>query len=97
MSYNWYGEEYVSVDSFHKIMMTNYSPEGNYAPGASESDKVSFVFAPQEGAPSVIRLTQYANTVDFGSNAFGIKTAAKTYFGITPKELTAEQSAVTGM
>ena len=39
-------------------------------------------------------LTQYANTVDFGSNAFGIKTAAKTYFGITPKELTAEQSAV---
>lgn len=63
MLYNWYGEEYVSVDSFHKIMMTNYSPEGNYAPGASESDKVSFVFAPQEGAPSVIRLTQYANTV----------------------------------
>jgi len=39
-------------------------------------------------------LTQYANTVDFGSNAFGIKTAAKTYFGTTPKELTAEQSAV---
>ena len=39
-------------------------------------------------------LTQYANTVDFGSNAFGIKTAAKTYFGITPKQLTAEQSAV---
>ena len=26
-------------------------------------------------------LTQYANTVDFGSNAFGIKTACKTYFG----------------
>ena len=39
-------------------------------------------------------LTQYANTVDFGSNAFGIKTAAKTYFGITPKELTVEQAAV---
>jgi penicillin-binding protein 1A len=39
-------------------------------------------------------LTMYANTVDFGSNAFGIKTAAKTYFGCTPKELTAEQSAV---
>ena len=39
-------------------------------------------------------LTQYANTVDFGSNAFGIKTAAKTYFGTTPKELTTEQSAV---
>ena len=34
-------------------------------------------------------LTMYANTVDFGSNAFGIKTAAKTYFGVSPKELTA--------
>jgi penicillin-binding protein 1A len=32
-------------------------------------------------------LTQYANTVDFGSNAFGIKTACKTYFGCSPKEL----------
>ena len=39
-------------------------------------------------------LTQYANTVDFGSNAFGIKTAAKTYFGTTPKDLTVEQAAV---
>lgn len=39
-------------------------------------------------------LTMYANTVDFGSNAFGIKTAAKTYFNCTPKELTAEQAAV---
>ena len=39
-------------------------------------------------------LTQYANTVDFGSNAFGIKTAAKTYFGTTPKALTADQAAV---
>ena len=39
-------------------------------------------------------LTQYANTVDFGSNAFGIKTAAKTYFGTTPKMLTVEQAAV---
>ena len=39
-------------------------------------------------------LTMYANTVDFGSNAFGIKTACKTYFGNTPKELTTEQAAV---
>ena len=39
-------------------------------------------------------LTMYANTVDFGSNAFGIKTAAKTYFNCTPKELTIEQAAV---
>lgn len=39
-------------------------------------------------------LTQYANTVDFGSNAFGIKTACKTYFGCAPKDLTADQAAV---
>lgn len=39
-------------------------------------------------------LTMYANTVDFGSNSFGIKTAAKTYFNTTPKDLTIEQSAV---
>lgn len=39
-------------------------------------------------------LTMYANTVDFGSNAFGIKTACKTYFNTTPQNLTAEQAAV---
>lgn len=39
-------------------------------------------------------LTMYANTVDFGSNAYGIKTACKTYFNTTPSEMTAEQAAV---
>jgi len=39
-------------------------------------------------------LTMYANTVDFGSNAFGIKTACKTYFGTTPKDLTTDQAAI---
>ena len=39
-------------------------------------------------------LTMYANTVDFGSNAYGIKTAAKTYFGTTPKNLTPDQAAI---
>ena len=39
-------------------------------------------------------LTMYANTVDFGSNSFGIKTASKTYFNTTPAKLTTEQSAV---
>ncbi len=39
-------------------------------------------------------LTMYANTVDFGSNAFGIKTASKTYFGVQPHQLTADQSAI---
>ena len=36
----------------------------------------------------------YANTVDFGSNSYGIKTAAKTYFNTTPKEMTTDQAAV---
>lgn len=39
-------------------------------------------------------LTMYANTVDFGSNAYGIKTASKTYFNTTPANLTTEQGAV---
>lgn len=39
-------------------------------------------------------LTMYANTVDFGNNSFGIKTAAKTYFNVKPSELSAKQAAV---
>jgi len=38
-------------------------------------------------------LTMYFNTVDFGSNAFGIHTAAKTFFNTTPDKLNFEQSA----
>ena len=39
-------------------------------------------------------LEMYANTVDFGSNAYGIKTAAKTYFATTPSRLKIEECAV---
>lgn len=39
-------------------------------------------------------LTMYANTVDFGSNSFGIKTACKTYFNTTPANLTVDQAAI---
>lgn len=39
-------------------------------------------------------ITMYANTVDFGSNAFGIKTASKTYFNTTPAKLKTEEAAV---
>ena len=39
-------------------------------------------------------LTMYANTVDFGSNSFGIKTACKTYFNNTPAQLTPDQAAI---
>lgn len=38
-------------------------------------------------------LTMYFNTVDFGSNAFGIKTACHTYFNTTPDKITVEQAA----
>ncbi|WP_321423898.1 transglycosylase domain-containing protein [uncultured Bacteroides sp.] len=38
-------------------------------------------------------LTMYLNTVDFGSNAYGIKTACKTYFNTTPEHITIEQAA----
>ena len=50
--------------------------------------KLEYFFTKQE------ILTQYANTVDFGSNAFGIKTACKTYFNCKPQELTAENAAI---
>lgn len=39
-------------------------------------------------------VTLYLNTVDFGNNAFGIKTAAKTYFNVTPMELKPEECAL---
>lgn len=39
-------------------------------------------------------LTMYANTVDFGNNSYGIKTAARTYYNTTPDSLTVDQCAV---
>lgn len=39
-------------------------------------------------------LEMYANTVDFGSNAYGIKTAAQTYFSKTPRQLNVQECAV---
>ncbi len=39
-------------------------------------------------------ITLYLNTVDFGSNAYGIKIAAKTFFNTTPEKLTTEQAAL---
>ncbi|MGI4834980.1 MAG: penicillin-binding protein 1A [Janthinobacterium lividum] len=38
-------------------------------------------------------LRMYFNTVDFGSNAFGINTAAKTFFNKSPKQLTTPEAA----
>ncbi|GEO02899.1 penicillin-binding protein 1A [Adhaeribacter aerolatus] len=39
-------------------------------------------------------LEMYLNTVEFGSNAYGIKSAAKTFFSKAPKDLTLEESAL---
>lgn len=36
----------------------------------------------------------YLNTCDFGSNAFGIKVAAETYFGKQPDSLNLQESAI---
>ncbi|WP_080903652.1 transglycosylase domain-containing protein [Parabacteroides sp. Marseille-P3160] len=38
-------------------------------------------------------LTMYFNTVDFGSNTYGIKTACSYYFNTTPSKITVEQAA----
>ncbi|RZK28356.1 MAG: penicillin-binding protein, partial [Hymenobacter sp.] len=38
-------------------------------------------------------MRMYLNTVDFGSNAYGINTAAKTFFNKKPKELTTPEAA----
>ncbi len=39
-------------------------------------------------------ITMYFNTVDFGSNSYGIKTAANTYFNKTPKDLSVDEAAL---
>jgi penicillin-binding protein 1A len=39
-------------------------------------------------------ITLYLNTVDFGSNAYGIQSAAKTFFKKTPGDLTIPEAAL---
>lgn len=39
-------------------------------------------------------IAMYLNTVEFGSNAYGIKSAARTFFNKTPKDLTIEEAAM---
>lgn len=38
-------------------------------------------------------IAMYLNTVEFGNNSFGIRTATLTYFGKEPKDLNVEESA----
>ena len=39
-------------------------------------------------------LAMYLNTVSYGHNAYGIRSASKTFFDKTPKELTVEEAAL---
>ena len=39
-------------------------------------------------------IAMYLNTVAFGSNSFGIRAAAKTFFNVTPDSLSIEQAAL---
>ncbi|GAA4096241.1 penicillin-binding protein 1A [Mucilaginibacter panaciglaebae] len=39
-------------------------------------------------------ITMYLNSVSFGSNTFGVASAAQTYFNTTPARLTPDQAAV---
>ena len=39
-------------------------------------------------------LAMYLNTVDFGSNAYGIETAARTFFDKSPSQLSVDEAAV---
>ena len=39
-------------------------------------------------------MAMYLNTVAFGSNAYGIRSASKTFFNTTPDSLTVEQAAL---
>ena len=39
-------------------------------------------------------IAMYLNTVEYGSNAFGIKSAAATFFGKTPAELNLQEAAM---
>ncbi|WMN12422.1 transglycosylase domain-containing protein [Marivirga salinae] len=39
-------------------------------------------------------IAMYLNTFEFGSNAFGIKTASQTFFNTTPDQLTIPEAAV---
>jgi penicillin-binding protein 1A len=39
-------------------------------------------------------LTMYFNTVDYGNNTYGIKTAARYYFNKTPRQLNVQEAAM---
>ncbi|RYZ20828.1 MAG: penicillin-binding protein, partial [Sphingobacteriales bacterium] len=50
--------------------------------------------AKQEFGSTSVDIKNNLNTVDFGSNSFGIKTAAKTYFNNSPDSLKTQEAAL---
>lgn len=72
--------------------------------GSIKSKKINLIIVKVKEWITAVRLersytkreivTMYLNTVDFGSNSYGIKTAAATFFGTSPDSLTIPQAAV---
>lgn len=63
LQYKWDGEEYATEDSFQKMMMIRYMPEGQHAPTANDEDVISFVFSKGVETPVEVKLMQLGNTV----------------------------------
>ena len=76
----------------------------NLFPRKKHENKLTLIFAKLKEWITAIKLERnytkdeilamYLNTVDFGSNAFGIKSASKTYFGKLPSDLKIEEAAM---
>lgn len=76
----------------------------NLFPRAKNASKLKVIFIKLKEWVTAIKLERnytkqeiiamYLNTVDFGSLSFGIKSAARTYFNKTPKELNIQEAAV---
>jgi len=81
-----------------------FNTRGKNFKGTIENKKLNVLFVKTKEWITAVRLersytkqeiiTMYLNTVDFGSNAYGIKTAAATFFSTTPDSLTVPQAAV---
>lgn len=76
----------------------------NLFPRKSNASKIELVFIKLKEWVTATKLERnyskqeiiamYLNTVDFGSHAFGIKSAAATFFDTTPDSLKVEEAAV---
>lgn len=76
----------------------------NLFPRKKKQNKIVLIFSKLREWITAIKLEKnytkdeiiamYYNTVDFGSNAYGIKSASKTYFGKEPADLKIEEAAM---